>query len=314
MEEKTPLLVVTGPTASGKTRLSIDLARCRGGEIVCADSMQIYKEMQIATAKPTPEEMGGVPHHLFDFLDLDEEFSVAQYCRRAKEAIAHIAGRGKLPMLVGGTGLYIHSLIDNVDFDQIKTNEPLRKELCLYAQENGNEALFSRLKEIDPALCEKLHPNNLYRVIRAIEVYHTTGVPMSELQRKAKGRESPYALCMIGIAYDDRQKLYDRVNLRVDQMLEAGLLEEARDILSRDAVRTARQAIGYKELIGYLNGEIPLEEAVENLKRETRRYAKRQLTWFRRDPRIQWIYPDLLHGYDEVFLSAQKILEKSGIL
>ena len=314
MDRKIPLLVITGPTASGKTRLSIDLARCYHGEIVCADSMQIYKEMQIATAKPTAEEMQDIPHHLFDFLSLDEEYSVAQYCAKAKEAIADISSRQKLPMLVGGTGLYINSLIDNMNFEKIKTDPQLRQNLQGLAQEKGNDALFAILQKIDPLLCEKLHPNNVGRVIRAIEVYQTTGILMSEMQKRAKEKESQYQLCMIGIAYADRQKLYDRVNLRVDQMLEMGLLEEAKDILSRGDLKTARQAIGYKELKGYIDGQISYQEAVENLKRETRRYAKRQLTWFRRDQRIQWILPDTLHGYDEVFRSAQRILEKSGIL
>lgn len=303
--EQIPLAVIVGPTGSGKTALSVKLAKEFGGEIVSADSMQIYKEMRIATAKPTPEEMNGVPHHLIGFLDCSEPFSVADYVDLAGKAVRKIHERGKLPILVGGTGLYVSSLVDNISFQEIISDPSLRKELLARLATEGGEALLNELWEFDPDTAESLHPNNGNRIVRAIEVYRLTGVTMSEHQRRSRQDPSPYKPCILGLSARNRQVLYDRINLRVDLMMKEGLLEEAREILSRREMKTAFQAIGYKELKGYFDGSCSLEESVETMKRETRRYAKRQLTWFRRDGRIHWLYLDELSG-DELFEAAKR--------
>lgn len=306
--ERIPLLVVVGPTASGKTGLSIRLAKALDSEIISADSMQTYKEMSIGTAKPTPEEQEGVPHHLVDVLGLGETFSVAQYAQRAREAIAGVHSRGKLPILTGGTGLYVNAVVDNITFSPAPSDEGLREELQRTAEREGNGAVLDILRGIDPETAATLHENNLGRVIRAIEVYRTTGITMAEQVRRSRQEPSPYDVCIIGLSYEDRQALYDRIGLRVDQMLRDGLLEEAERILSSPLSVTSAQAIGYKELRGYFSGECSLEEAAENIKRETRRYAKRQLTWFRRDARIQWILCDKAGGPGGVFDRAMEIV------
>lgn len=312
-EKKLPLLVVTGPTASGKTGLAVELAKVLEGEVVSADSMQIYRRMEIATAKPTVEEMGGIPHHLIDFVEPDDAaFNVAAYAVRARKAIGDIAARGKLPILAGGTGLYIDAVTENIDYSAFPGDAHLRDALELEAGVRGNDAMLERLRQVDPELAEKLHPNNLGRVLRALEVYEATGIPMSEHQRRSR-RESAYRLCMLGLQFQDRALLYERVNRRVDQMMERGLLREAREI-SRIYGGTARQAIGYKELEPYLLGLLPLETCVERLKQATRNYAKRQLSWFRRDERIQWLYPDRVNDFQELFTIAQMLVHKSGIL
>ncbi len=308
--ERIPLLVVVGPTASGKTGLSIRLAKALDGEIISADSMQVYKEMSIGTAKPTPEEQEGVPHHLVDVLGLGETFSVAQYAQRAREAIAGVHSRGKLPILTGGTGLYVNAVVDNITFSPAPSDEGLREELRRTAEREGNGAVLEILRGIDPETAATLHENNLGRVIRAIEVYRTTGVTMAEQVRRSRQEPSPYDVCIIGLSYGDRQALYDRIGLRVDQMLRDGLLEEAERILSSPLSVTSAQAIGYKELRGYFSGECSLEEAAENIKRETRRYAKRQLTWFRRDARIQWILCDKAGGPGGVLDRAMEIVRR----
>ena len=278
--DKQFIVVVCGPTASGKTALSVELAKRLSGEIISADSMQIYKGMDIATAKPTKEEKQGIPHYLMDFLDPHDSFSVADYVKAAHGIIADIAARGKLPIITGGTGLYISSLID-----------AYRDELRKLAQEKGNGFLLGMLREIDSETAEKLHENNLNRIIRALEVYKTTGKTMSEQQRLSRLAPSPYEPCMIQLDYD-RETLYDRINRRVDIMLAEGLIDEARQFIDIDDYPTAAQAIGYKELMPYLKGESPLTPCVERLKQETRKYAKRQLTWFRRDERIHYIKAD----------------------
>lgn len=292
MEDKIPIVAVVGPTASGKTALGIKIAQHFDGEIVSADSMQVYKGMDIGTARPTKQEQEGIPHHLIDFLDPAESFSVADYVKLAARVIEDIHSRGKLPILVGGTGLYINSLIDNIEFQPEPDNRAVRKALQKQAEQLGNEAMLEMLRQIDPETASRLHPNNIRRIIRALEVYKTTGITMGEYQRLSRQRPSPYNVCMIGIGFKDRKVLYDRINKRVDLMVGAGLIEEARKVLDSPIGTVAGQAIGYKELKPYLLGEIPLSEALENLKRETRRYAKRQLTWFRRDKRINWIYAD----------------------
>ncbi len=289
MQDKIRLLAVVGPTASGKTALSIELAKKYDGEIVSADSMQIYKGMNIATAKPTREEMQGIPHHLMDFLPPTESFSVSQYVVLARKAIEDISSRGKLPILCGGTGLYYSSIADNIQFPEEAPNEALREELKQRYINEGGAALLRELAEFDSETAAGLHENNGKRIIRAIEIYRTTGITMSEHIKSSRLTPTPYSLTAIGIAFPDRQLLYDRINRRADLMLEAGLVEEARDFYGSRNGRTAALAIGYKELKPYLDGELTLDEAVENLKRETRRYAKRQLTWFRRDKRINWV-------------------------
>ncbi len=302
-----PLVVILGPTGSGKTALSVKLAKKFNGEIVSADSMQIYKQMQIATAKPTPEEMEEIPHHLVDFLDCSESFSVADYVEKAKKEIFEIHSRGKLSFLVGGTGLYITSLVDNISFREIVSDPKLREDLQRRLETEGGGALLSELREFDPETADILHPNNGNRIIRAIEVYQLTGITMSEHQRISRKEPSPYRLCMLGLSAKNRQVLYDRINHRVDYMMENGLLQEAEEVLSHPEMKTALQAIGYKELKGYFNGSCSLEEAVQTIKRETRRYAKRQLTWFRRDKRIHWLFLDELSG-KELFDESCRII------
>ncbi len=309
-EDRIPLLVVVGPTASGKTGLSIRLAKTLDGEIISADSMQTYREMSVGTAKPTPEEQEGIPHHLIDVLELSESFSVAQYVEQAREAICEIQGRSKLPIVVGGTGLYVNALVDHISFSPAASDETLREELRALAQEQGNAAVLEILRKIDPETASGLHENNLGRVIRAIEVYRTTGITMSEQVRRSREEPSPYDLCMIGLNYEDRSVLYDRIGQRVDQMLRDGLLEEARRVLNSPLSVTAAQAIGYKELRGYFDGTCSLEEATKNIKRETRRYAKRQLTWFRRDQRIQWILCDREGSGEAVARRALEIVDQ----
>lgn len=307
-----PLIVICGPTASGKTALSIALAKTIGCEVVSADSMQIYKGMTIATAKPTPEEMDGVPHHLIDFLEPSNGFSVADYVSLAHKAIEDIGNRGMIPLVCGGTGLYINSLVDNITFDESCSSTTLRDELLELAKEKGNGYLLEMLRKFDPESAERFHENNLTRIIRAIEVYKTTGKTISQFNRESKDKGSPYDAVMIGINYRDRQKLYDRINLRVDMMLENGLLDEAKEVLSGD-LKTSYQAIGYKELAPYFKGEASLEDCIDKLKMESRRYAKRQLTWFRRDERINWIYADECSSFEEIVAKALEIVLSSGI-
>lgn len=305
--KKIPLIAVAGPTASGKTSLAVELCIRLGGEVVSADSMQIYRGMDIATAKPTPEEMRGVPHHLVDFLDIGSEFSVADYVAAAHEAISDIYGRGKLPVVCGGTGLYIDSLIENIRFEKTVSSTPLRAELKKLAEEKGGGHLLEMLRNIDPETASRLHENNLNRIIRALEVYKTTGETMSEQIKNSRSEESPYNACVLGLDYKDRQVLYERIGRRVDMMLEAGLLEEAERVVSDPRLKTARQAIGYKELAPYFEGTAPLEECIENLKQATRRYAKRQLTWFRRNKSIHWLYPDEAESFEALADSAEGI-------
>lgn len=291
-KDKIPFIAVVGPTASGKTSLSIALASLYGAEIISADSMQIYKGMDIATAKPSKDEMQGIPHHLIDFVDISSKYSVAQYLSNARRCISDIHSRGKKIIVVGGTGLYINSLIDNIQFDVEAENE-LRTELISEADKFGGAHMLSELNKLDPEYAASLHENDITRIIRGIEINRLFGHTMNEHKRLSRECESPYDVCMLGINFRDRQKLYDRIDRRVEIMLESGLEEEAKFFFDKlDNSKTAVQAIGYKELFPYLEGEISLDEAVENLKKATRNYAKRQLTWFRKDTRIHWIYAD----------------------
>ena len=274
---KTKVLVVAGPTASGKTGLGIALARRLDGEIVCADSMQIYTGMPIATAAPTAAEWQAAVHHLAEILPPDTPFSVAQYCKLAAETVADIAARGKVPILVGGTGLFIDSFIDHIQFAHVQTNPDLRRELLA---KDGTE-LYRTLQQVDPTAAAEIHPNNKNRVVRALELYYA-GITKTAQNAASRREDSPYEALYFVLRYRDRQVLYDRINARVDAMLAAGLVEEA------------RQAIGHKELLPYLEGSEPLETAVERLKQETRRYAKRQITWFKRRQGTVVLEPDTM--------------------
>lgn len=284
--EKTKIICVVGATASGKTDLAVKLAKAVDGEIISADSMQVYKNMPIATAVATKEEQDGVPHHLVEFLNTDETFSVADFVERAKVLIEEITARGRVPIIAGGTGLFVDSLVKNISFSEVGSNAEIRNELA----EKSNEELYEKLLKLDPNAAEDIHPNNRKRVIRALELC-MSGTSKTEQNENSMLIDSPYDALYIGIGYKDRQKLYDRINKRVDLMLEAGLENEARQMLGKQGL-TARQAIGHKELQPYIDGNITLAEAAENLKRETRRYAKRQLTWFRRNENINWLYAD----------------------
>ncbi len=291
MPEKIPVLAVVGPTASGKTALSIALAKALDGEIISADSMQIYKGMDIASAKPTKEERAGIPHHMMGVVSPETPYSVADYVEDAGKAIADVWNRKKCPILVGGTGLYVDSLLSGTRFIPSPTDLELRKELQAQYDALGGEAMLQKLKAFDPESAARLHPNNNKRIIRAFEVYRLTGKTMTEALENSHSEPSRYKPVYIGINFADRAVLYDRINRRVDLMLENGLLDEAKDFFEHTTA-TAAQAIGYKELKPYLDGEVTLDEAVERLKQVTRNYAKRQLTWFKRNPEIHWLYPD----------------------
>ncbi|MDO4363239.1 MAG: tRNA (adenosine(37)-N6)-dimethylallyltransferase MiaA [Clostridia bacterium] len=301
--EKTKIICVVGATASGKTDLAVKLAKAVDGEIISADSMQVYKNMPIATAVATKDEQDGVPHHLVEFLDTDETFSVADFVELAKSKIAEIVSRGRVPIVAGGTGLFVDSLVKDITFSEVGSNEKIRTELA----EKSNEELYEKLKELDPNAAADIHPNNRKRVIRALELC-MSGTSKTEQNENSMLSDSPYDALYIGIGYKDRQKLYDRINKRVDLMLEAGLENEARQMLGKQGL-TARQAIGHKELQPYINGDITLDEAAENLKRETRRYAKRQLTWFRRNENINWLYADEM-SRDELVKKAVDLARK----
>ena len=307
------LIAVVGPTASGKTALAIALAKELGGEIVSADSMQIYRGMDIATAKPTPEEMAEVPHHLIGFWPPEKPFSVAQYALLAREKIDDILRRGRVPVLCGGTGLYIKAIVDHIQYEE-ETGEDaaLRERLRRQAQDEGNLAVWRQLQAMDPKTAERIHPNNLGRVIRAIEVMQVSGRSIREQEERSRQAPCPYHVIQIGLRYRNRENLYERIGRRVDAMAEAGLPEEARAVRQQGLTATAAQAIGYKELYDWMDGMLPLEEALENLKRSTRRYAKRQLTWFGADARIRWIEPDALQAGETVTEQAMKIIENDG--
>ena len=291
--KKIPLIVVAGPTASGKTRLAIDIAKEFNGEIVSADSMQIYKYMDIGTAKPTIEEQAEVKHHLIDFLEPDEEFSVADYTKLAHKTIADITKRGKIAVMCGGTGLYIDSIVNDVDFGEMETDYKYREQLREIAEKEGGQKLIEMLAEFDPISAERLHPNNIKRVIRAIEFYKISGIPISQHQENTKMAESRYNPIMFCIDHD-RSILYERINRRVDIMLEEGLLEEVKKIMDMGYTKdlNSMKGIGYKEIMDYYDGLYSLEEAVEAVKQGSRRYAKRQITWFRRNDKITMLNPD----------------------
>lgn len=285
------VICIVGPTASGKTGLGVKIAQLTDGEVISADSMQIYKYMDIGTAKPTPEEMRGIPHHLIDFLEPASEYSVVSYVKDAKEAIVSVWKRGKRPVLVGGTGQYFSALVNNISFDETESDPSLVRKLHEYAKVNGNAALHRRLREFDPGAAEAIHQNNLKRVVRALEMRLLTGLTLSERNEKSRLRPVFARYRAFGIDID-RGELYDRIEKRVDAMIESGLAEEAKSIFAMNPGRTASQAIGYKELKPYLDGETDLGTAKELIKKNTRNYAKRQLTWFRHEPSVEWLGPD----------------------
>lgn len=311
MKEK--LLIITGPTGIGKTSLSIEIAKRIDGEIISADSMQIYKYMNIGTAKIKDEEMDGIPHHLIDFLDLDEDFSVSDFRERAKKIITKLNNQDKIPMVVGGTGLYINSLVYDLNFTRVASDEGIRARLEGIKEEFGNEYLLNMLEEIDPKSAEKININDTKRVIRAIEIYEITGKPMSQHNNNFRKINEDYDLIIIGLNMD-RKALYDRINDRVDIMFEEGLVDEVKGLLSSgyDKNLVSIQAIGYKEIIMYLEDEITLDRAIELIKQGSRNYAKRQLTWFRRDDRVKWFnrdeYSDFKELVEDVMDYTNKIL------
>lgn len=311
LENSIKVISIVGPTASGKTKLAVKLARRFNGEIVSADSMQIYKGMQIATAKPTADETEGIKHHLIDFVSPNEIYSVAMFVKDASRCIADINSRGKLPFIVGGTGLYVDSLLNNITFRDEQRDEKLSLELYKIYEEQGIDKLLEMLSEFDIDSANRLKAErNPKRIIRAIEFYKTTGITITEQNEKSKLVKSPFNPIKIGINYKDRAKLYERINKRVDLMLENGLLDEAKDVLSNKLSFTSVKAIGYKELIPYFNGEKTLDECVEKLKMETRRYAKRQITWFKRDLDINWLYADEYNSFEELLAHAVEIINK----
>ena len=302
---KKPLIVLTGPTAAGKTELSIALAKKLNGAIISADSMQVYKYMNIGSAKIRPEEMQGVRHYLVDVLDPREEFHVARFQQMAKEALEEIYRNGQLPIVVGGTGFYIQALLKDIDFDESSGELPCRKELEETARREGGAVLYERLKQVDPESAEAIHPNNVKRVIRALEFYQETGQPISLHNREQKEKQPPYTYAYF-VLNDDRARLYERIDRRVDRMVEQGLVEEVRWLKEHgyDRSLVSMQGLGYKELFPYLDGTCSLEEAVEIIKRDTRHFAKRQITWFKREPDVIWLNQQEF-GYDK-----EKILKR----
>ncbi|HJB98139.1 MAG TPA: tRNA (adenosine(37)-N6)-dimethylallyltransferase MiaA [Candidatus Acutalibacter pullicola] len=305
-DKKIAVAAVVGPTATGKTALGLQLCQRLQGEIVSCDSMQIYQGLPIGTAQPTREEREAAPYHLVDFLPVEEPFSVSDYVQMASSTIGQIHDRGHLPVLVGGTGLYARSLLRGFSFEEGGRDEALRQRLFQEAETCGPQALYQCLQKLDPKSAQEIHPNNVKRVIRALEYIQLCGEPFSAQAERSQTAESPYRYGMLCLSFRDREKLYRRIERRVDHMLEQGLLEEAQAFYLRcqkaQRIPTAAQAIGYKELFPYFRGEVSLEEAVENLKRETRRYAKRQITWFSREKNAAFLYVDDWEGQEEGLL------------
>ncbi len=301
-------IVIIGPTASGKTSLGVNVAKQFNGEVISCDSMQIYKGMSISTAKPTTEEMNGVKHHLIDFLPVTSQYSVSDYCCDAQKAFDDISSRGKLPVFVGGTGLYIDSFLSNTKFFDDASSDEIRAALQKELEEKGIDYLYSELLSVDPESCEAIHKNNHKRVLRALEVYRATGKTLSDQTKLSRLNKSDIEPLYIGITYKDRNVLYNRINHRVDIMLQNGLVDEAKELFSSPYSKTAVASIGCKELKPYLDGEKSLDSCVEKLKQSTRNYAKRQLTWFRRNDKINWVYPDTC-THEELIESVYKLIE-----
>ena len=296
---KKPLIILTGPTAVGKTKASIGLAKALNGEIISADSMQVYKRMDIGSAKIRPEEMQGIKHYLIDELEPDEEFHVVRFQEMAKKALEEIYAKNKIPIVVGGTGFYIQALLYDIDFTENEEDTEYRKELEQLAAEKGADALHEMLRKVDSASAEAIHANNVKRVIRALEFHKQTGGKISEHNEQERAKSSPYDFCYF-VLNDERERLYERINLRIDQMLDDGLVEEVMSLKDQGYTKemVSMQGLGYKEILDYLNGNCTLEEAIYILKRDTRHFAKRQLTWFRRERDVIWLNKQD-YGYDE---------------
>ena len=313
---KKPLIVLTGPTAAGKTSLSISLAKAVNGEIISADSMQVYKGMDIGSAKIRKEEMQGVTHYLVDVLEPEDEFHIVKFQKMAKAAMKEIYAKGKIPILVGGTGFYIQAVARDIDFTQAEQETSYREELERLAKEKGADYLHEELRKVDPKSAQNIHANNVKRVIRALEFYHQNKTPISEHNEEQKQQVSPYELAYFVLSAP-RNILYERIDKRVDKMLEEGLLEEVRTLKERGCHRgmVSMQGIGYKEILAYLDGEYPLEEAVRILKRDTRHFAKRQLTWFRREQDVIWLDKEEFHwNENEILEYMLKILRERGMI
>lgn len=313
---KQPLIVLTGPTAVGKTSLSISLAKAVNGEIISADSMQVYKKMDIGSAKIRSEEMQGIPHYLVDVLEPEEEFHIVKFQQMAKKAMEDIYSRGKIPILVGGTGFYIQAVTKDIDFTEAQQENDYRKELEALAEEKGGEHLHEMLRKVDPVSADAIHAHNVKRVIRALEFYHQNGSPISAHNEEQKQHESPYNLAYF-VLNMPRELLYERIDLRVDQMMKEGLLEEVTRLKEDGCHRgmVSMQGLGYKEILAFLDGEYPLEEAVRVLKRDTRHFAKRQLTWFRREQEVTWVNKDQFsYQEDQILDHMLEICRKKGIL
>lgn len=306
--EKKPLIILTGPTAVGKTKASIGLAKTIGGEIISADSMQVYRHMDIGSAKITKEEMADVPHYLIDVLEPEEEFHVVRFQQMAKAAMTDIYSRGKIPIIVGGTGFYIQALLYDIDFTENEGNSVYREKLEVLAKEKGAAYLHGQLAMVDPKSAEEIHANNIKRVIRALEFYHQTGQKISEHNERERQKESPYQFCYF-VLNDRRECLYERIDQRVDQMIRNGLVQEVQTLKERGCTKqmVSMQGLGYKEIFSYLEGDCSLEEAVYIIKRDTRHFAKRQLTWFKRERDVIWVQKDELNYDDEKLL--QSLLE-----
>lgn len=312
---KKPLIILTGPTAVGKTALSISLAKTVGGEIISADSMQVYRGLDIGSAKIKPREKEGVPHHLIDVLEPEEDFHVVKFKQMADEAIDSILRRGSIPIITGGTGFYIQAVLYDIDFTEANEDGEYRQKLRRTADEQGPEALHQMLEAVDPESAKQIHANNVKRVIRALEYYKETGKPISEHNETERKKESPYQFCYF-VLNDDREHLYERIDKRVDQMLNDGLVDEVRALkkrgLNKDMV--SMKGLGYKEILGYLNGEYSYEEAVRILKRDTRHFAKRQITWFKRERDVIWFNkPDFAYDENKIRESMVKIIRERGL-
>ena len=313
-QEKKPLIILTGPTAAGKTSLSIELAKSIGGEIISADSMQVYKKMDIGTAKIRPEEMQGVPHYLIDELDPSEEFNVVAFVEKSKEAMKKIYAAGHIPIIVGGTGFYIQALLYDIDFSQHEDKESYRKELEQLAKEKGKEYLYEILKKKDPEYSKITHCNNVKKVIRALEYYKETGKKLSEHNEEQRQKESPYNFAYF-VLYHDREELYDRINRRVDLMMEEGLLFEVESLIKEGYTKNlvSMQGLGYKEFFDYFDGRMTLEDTVDKIKKDTRHFAKRQLTWFRREKEVIWLNKKEYEQEKDLLDSVLNIIEEKGI-
>ena len=313
---KKPLIILTGPTAVGKTKLSIELAKAVNGEIISADSMQVYKHMDIGSAKIKKEEMCGVPHHLIDVLEPDEEFHVVRFQEMAKQAMEEIYAKGKVPILAGGTGFYIQAVVKDIDFSKESEKSPVREELEELAEEKGCEYLHERLQQVDPKSAEKIHANNVKRVIRALEYFELTGKPISLHNEEEAAKESPYNVAYF-VLNDVRKRLYERIDARVDAMLQEGLVEEVSGLAKKGYTKdmVSMQGLGYKEILSYLDGSYTLDEAVYILKRDTRHFAKRQLTWFKREKDVIWVNKqDFHYEENEILNYILENCEKRGIL